>query len=246
MSSNITVQKILGILLHRIKFIIAAGLVVGLLFFLYSNFLITPTYSTSTMIYVQNYNKAQQEAAKQAQQKSIDESESKTLSEAQQSNNEIAGKIFLSDINGSAQLAKICVILFRNSDKITRLYDGCNVNMAVEEGTFYVTISVTGSNPQKVANVANQIAKACPKVFSERITYGQVGVIREAYPPSAPSSPDKTKNTLIGVAIGLVAACLISILLELIDTTIKADEDLTEIYDIPVFAEIPDFESQGR
>ena len=54
------------------------------------------------------------------------------------------------------------------------------------------------------------------------------------------------KNTLIGVAVGLVLACLIAILLELIDTTIKNDDDLSAMYKIPVFAEIPDFESSGR
>jgi capsular polysaccharide biosynthesis protein len=41
----------------------------------------------------------------------------------------------------------------------------------------------------------------------------------------------------------LILACVISILLELIDTTIKPDEDLSEIYKVPVFAEIPDFET---
>ena len=36
------------------------------------------------------------------------------------------------------------------------------------------------------------------------------------------------------------------VLLELIDTTIKSDEDLSEIYKIPVFAEIPDFNTGGK
>ena len=54
------------------------------------------------------------------------------------------------------------------------------------------------------------------------------------------------RNTLIGFAVGLVAACLISVMLELIDTTIKSDEDLSEIYKIPVFAEIPDLNTGGK
>ena len=51
---------------------------------------------------------------------------------------------------------------------------------------------------------------------------------------------------MIGFAVGLIAACVIAILLELIDTTIKSDEDLAELYKIPVFAEIPDFENGSR
>lgn len=43
---------------------------------------------------------------------------------------------------------------------------------------------------------------------------------------------------MIGLVIGLVASVLISILLELIDLTVKPDDDLQEMYDIPIFAEI--------
>ena len=236
MTKNITIQRILGILLHRIRLILISGLVAGLLFFLYTSFFITPMYSTSTMIFVQNYNKAKQS---DAQQDERDKSKN-------ESNNEYAGKIFNSDISGSSNLANICVILFRNSDEITTLYNGCNVNISVETGTFYITITVTGSDPDKCCSVANSIAQSCATVFYEHFDYGQIGTIREAKVPSAPYSPDKLKNTLIGVAIGLVGACLVAILLELIDITIRPDEDLAEIYKIPVFAEIPDFESQGR
>jgi capsular polysaccharide biosynthesis protein len=115
--------------------------------------------------------------------------------------------------------------------------------MAVNENTFYVTITVDGTDPVKCANVANQISEQCINVYPKYFDYGQIGIIRTAKEPSAPYSPDKLKNTLIGAAIGLVLACVISILLELIDTTIKPDEDLSEIYKVPVFAEIPDFES---
>ena len=42
MPKNITVQKILFILLHRLPMIILSGVLVGLMFFLYSSFLIKP------------------------------------------------------------------------------------------------------------------------------------------------------------------------------------------------------------
>ena len=128
-------------------------------------------------------------------------------------------------------------------NEITQLYDGCTVNMAVNENTFYVTITVDGTDPVQCANVANQISETCINVYPKYFDYGQIGIIRTAKEPTAPYSPDKFKNTLIGAAIGLVLACVISILLELIDTTIKPDEDLSEIYKVPVFAEIPDFET---
>ena len=245
MPKNITIQRILGVLLHRIRFIVIVALAAGLLTFLYTNFFITPQYTSSTMIFVQNYNKKDTSSDSSANKSDADASKNSNSS-SNESNNEVAQKIFNSDISGSSTLAKICVTLFQNSDKITALYSGCNVGFSTVDGTFYINVNVSGSDPEKCANAANQIADMCNVVFHDNFMYGQLGIIRTAKAPSAPISPDKMKNTLIGFAVGLVAACLISILLELIDTTIKSDEDLSEIYKIPVFAEIPDFNTGGK
>lgn len=218
MAKNITVQKIIGVLLHRMKFILLVTLIMGISFFMYSKFVIAPMYTTSAMIYVQNYNKSSDV-------------------------NKDANKIYSADISGSANLAGICVTLFKNSDEITSLYDGCYVDISVNDKTFFITISVSGSDPQKCANVANQIADKCQDVFKSFLQYGQIGSIREAKVPSAPYSPDNLKNALLGLAVGLIASCVLAILLELVDTTIKADDDIQEMYGLPVFAEIPDFES---
>ena len=243
---NITIQRILSILLHRIRFIVIMSLAAGLLTFLYTTFFITPIYSTSTMIFVQNYSKSNPKTNASGADADAAQSAASGSSDANASNNEQAQKIFNSDISGSASLAKITVTLFQNSDEITALYDGCNVSISAVDGTFYITITVSGANPEKCANVANQIADTCDSVFHKNFMYGQLGIIRTAKTPGAPVSPDKLRNTLIGFAVGLAAACLISILLELIDTTIKAEDDLSEIYKIPVFAEIPDFTGGSR
>ena len=38
---------------------------------------------------------------------------------------------------------------------------------------------------------------------------------------------------------------LIAIIIEIVDTTIKPDDDLFKIYEVPVFGEIIDFETEG-
>lgn len=222
MPNNINIQKIISVLLHRLKFILLAAVLGAALFYSYSKFIITPMYSTSAMVFIQNFN------------------------ESREGINEKNQKIYSSDINGSCVLADICVTLFKNSDDITSLYDGCYVDMTLEPETFFLKISVSGSDPQKCANVANQIGEATKKVFKENFMYGKVGFIRQAKVPASPYEPNNNKYGLIGFVVGLVASCLICILLELIDTTIKSDDDIREIYGVPVFAQIPDFDSQGR
>ncbi len=216
MPKNITIQRLVAILLQRIKFIVLITLIATVSFFLYSKLFVTPMYSTSSMIFVQNYN-SDGGAAKEYQ------------------------KIYGSDITGSSSMASVCVTLFQNTDEMTSLYNGCKVDISVDDGTFFITFSVKGADPQTCANVANQLAEKASDVFKEYFAYGQIGTIREAHVPSKPYEPNNIKNAVVGFAVGLVAAIGISILLELIDSTVKPGDDLQALYDIPVFAEIPDF-----
>ena len=214
---NISIQQIISILLRRIKFILIITVIGGIVFFGYSKFLITPTYTTSAMISVQNFGSG--------------------------ASNEENQKIYGSDISGSTSLAGICVTLFQNSDKLTTLYDGCTVT--IEATDFFITFTVSGDDPQKCVNVANQLTEAADEVYKSHFSYGKVSLIREAKLPSGPISPNNMKNALMGIVVGLALSCVISVLLELIDTTIKVDDDIQDLYGIPVFAEIPDFESQA-
>lgn len=247
MPKNITVQRILGILLHRLPLIIISGILVGLMFFVYTNVAIKPVYSTSSMIYIQNYGKQNpNNATDDTQEATTAKPNTSSNSESLQSNNEVAQKIFNSDLAGSAALASNCVTLFQNSAEVTSCYNGCTVSMEVAEETFYITISVSGNDPQKCSNVANIVAEKCGVVFHTFFPYGRIGIIREAFTPTKPISPNKMQSALIGGAVGIILACVIAILLELIDTTIKNDDDLSNMYKIPVFAEIPDFENSSR
>ena len=245
-NKQITVQKILGILLHRLPMIILSGVLVALLFFVYTSMAIKPVYSTSSMIYIQNYGKQDQTDDAESTSPTEPATSNSSAESSRQSNNDYAQKIFNSDIAGSSALASTCVILFQNSNDITQYYDGCNVSMAVVENSFYITITVNGTDPKKCANVANIIAEKSQDVFKKHFAYGRSGVIREASEPTTPISPNKVRNTIIGGIVGIILACLLAVLLELIDTTIKSDDDLSAMYKVPVFAEIPDFENSGR
>ena len=61
--------------------------------------------------------------------------------------------------------------------------------------------------------------------------------------PSSSTYPNVSKFALYGLIGGLVIAFIISFILELIDTTVKYDDDLFKMYKIPVFGEILDFDT---
>lgn len=221
MSKEITIQKILSILLGRIKFIILLTVVVTLVAFGYTKFFVKPTYSASAIILVQNF----------------DNSEAET-----QPNTGEVQRVWSSDLTSSATLANYCSVLFLNSPKMTEILNGCSLSITSENETNFLRVTVSCGDPKKAADVANQVAQAAPDVFIECYKAGSIITIREASQPSAPSSPNVMKNTLFGFLVGLVLSVLLALFFDIIDTTIKPDDDLFKLYGIPVLAEIMDFE----
>lgn len=226
MPKDLTLQKVLSILLRHIKLILLIALLATLIAFGYSNFFINPSYTASSLILVQNYN---EEATTEATTSAYDSEE----------------KVNVSDITASATLAANCVILFSNSPDMTSLMDGASVSISQVDESYFIRITATSTNAQTAANVANQLADQASVCFHERFTYGKVDTINTASTPSSPSSPNIPKNTLYGLVAGLVLGVLLSLFLEIIDTTIKPGDELEKMYKIPVFAEIVDFEKEG-
>lgn len=220
---DLTPQKILTIVLRHIKLIVLIAILTTLITYGYSKFFITPTYTASAMLFVQNYDE-----------------------NATQPTSFNTGKADISSISASATLAKQCVYLFTNSPDMTNIASGAYVSITTVDESNFLRITATAPNAQQAANVVNQLADQAPKCFASYYdNNGKISTVTSATPPSIPSSPNVKQNTLYGVVIGIVLGVLLSLFLEIIDTTIKAGDDLAKMYKLPVFAEIVDFEQEG-
>lgn len=226
MKKDITIQKILFILLRHVKLIILITVLATLVTYGYSKFFIKPIYSTSSLILVQNFDNSS--------------STEPTTSKGTNQN-----RVYGSDLSSSATLANTCSVLFQNSPEMIQIMDGCSLSITSEKDTNFLRITVTSSDPKKAADVANKVAEKAPSVYLEVFQYGKVDTVRNAAVPGAPSAPDVNKNTMFGFIVGLLISVLAALFLDTIDTTIKPDDDLYKIYGIPVFAEIVDFESEA-
>ena len=229
MKKQITIGDLLKIFLQHIKLIIIVTLLGALLAFIYVTYFVTPMYSTSALILVQNGNSF--------------ESDINTANK----NNTLSGeKVNTSDITSSQMLANTCSTLFTVDPDMKSIISGATINISVVEDSYFLRISSTSSDPHTAANIANLVANTAPQVFKKYFgDAGKVDTVEEANVPSSPSSPNKPKYVLIGLIAGLVLSLVISFLLEIIDTTIKPGDDLYKMYEIPVFAEIVDFETEG-
>lgn len=227
MSRQITVNDILKMFLAHIKLIIILALVGMIVTFGYVKLFVTEMYSTTALILVQNdagFNDSSSTA----------------------SNNTDNEKVDTNNITQSVMLANTCSVLFTRDPQMKAIIAGNSVSITAIEDSYFLEIRVTSSDPLTAANVANQVAQEAPVVFAKYFgEAGKVDTVEEASIPSAPSSPDVQQYVILGLLAGLVLGLGIAFLLEIIDTTVKPGDDLYDIYKIPVFAEIIDFEMEG-
>ena len=228
MKKQLTIADVLKMFLQHIKLIIIVTILGAVLAFLYVTYMVTPMYSTSALILVQNGNSFETD---------ISSSSSKSLS---------GEKVNMNDISSSQMLANTCSTLFTVDPDMKSIISGASISISVVEESYFLRISSTSSDPHTAANIANLVANTAPQVFKKYFgDAGKVDTVEEANVPSSPSSPNRSRYVLIGLLVGLVLSLVISFLIEIIDTTIKPGDDLYKMYDIPVFAEIVDFESEG-
>ncbi len=72
------------------------------------------------------------------------------------------------------------------------------------------------------------------------LNYGNVQVAQEALAPTSPSSPKISRNTGLGVLLGLLIGLGLAFVLEHLDRRIKGPEDLETIYRLPMLGVVPE------
>ena len=113
--------------------------------------------------------------------------------------------------------------------------------------TQVIQITVTNTSPEDAYRIAATLASELPDIFTGIIEGSVAKVVENPVIPTSASGPSYSKNAIIGALLGAILAVAIIVILELFDTTIKSEEDLLDIIDVPILTYIPDFEnSQGK
>ncbi len=123
--------------------------------------------------------------------------------------------------------------------------DDYEIQVSSETTTRVITLSVTGSDPQGTANVANALAKSISDVAQEVMNVESVNVIDEAATPEAPSGPNRLLYVAVAAMAGLFASVAIVVLMDVIDTRVRSAEDVEEMLGLPVIGRIPEMKG-GR
>ncbi len=224
MGQEFTIKAVVGMLRLHLKMIIVLTLVFGFAAYAYATLFITPLYSATASVFIQNSN-------------SKDDYD----------------KTYTADLTAATYLAKNCAIIFKDNHMLSQTKEQLNLPYSLkylssiiaitsEPSTQVLYITVTCSDPQTAADIANKIIELAPNEFKNIIEVGNVKKIDSATVPTSSSYPNVKKYTFFGLAAGVFVSVLLSMFLEIIDTSVKPHDDLFEMYAIPVFAEILDFE----
>lgn len=105
--------------------------------------------------------------------------------------------------------------------------------------TQVMNISVSGTNPVEVADIANALADVVPSI-GKTVEGSSAHVIEYAVVPSAPYSPNHFKNVVYGATIGLLLTVVAVTSAVILDLTIRDEDDIQHYCKYPLLATIPD------
>lgn len=157
----------------------------------------------------------------------------------------------LNDLQLGAQISKDYMILITSSPVLEEVIDnlglemgyqslkGC-IDIANEEDTRILSISVTMHDPEMAKEVVNELAKVSSKYIGDKMEVSPPKIIEKGRMPLHKDGPDMKKNVMVGMLAGMVLVCGIIVVLELLNDAIRNEEDIEQYLGVPVFAVVPD------
>ena len=114
-----------------------------------------------------------------------------------------------------------------------------NISVSSVSDTELIKITVKTDNPKYSADIANETAKVFTSEVAEIYNINNVHVVDEAEESSVPSNIDHKKDIIMFAAIGVVIAFIYVIIAAMLDTTVKTEEEIERLVNLPVLASIP-------
>ncbi len=219
---DIDLKRLFFEVLKRAWLIILVGVICAGSAFAYAKFFVTPQYTATVSIYLQNY------AGENDQ------------------------KIYSSDLSASqsliptySELVTSNRVLEKVAAKLDNRYTVAQIrntfSAAAVEDTAILKISIRHNVPEEAANIANAIADIAPAIIMEYAEGSSVKVVDGAKIPQDISYPSYIQWTVISFVLGAAITFFIVVLLFIFNSHIDNEDDLVKLFDAPVVGRIPDF-----
>jgi capsular polysaccharide biosynthesis protein len=144
-----------------------------------------------------------------------------------------------SEIAKSKSVAKLAAENLENRYTAQQIMEASNITPQTK--TQILTISAMSGNAEDAKDIVQALADSF--IAQSAVVYPSGNVIKvidEAEIPQAPVQPNKRLNTILGLFLGILVSGSMVMLLELMDRSIRTEEDVTKYLNgLPVVGIIP-------
>ena len=214
-----TLLELLQLMRKHLKLVILLPIVCALAMGVYSYAFMANTYTASTSMYV--------------------------LAKQTSANSDNAANY--SNLNASQMLANDVSTLLKSdriaADTVKNLHldslKGYSTKVTSETTSRVITLSVTGSDPDTSAAIANEMASNVSKVAQQVMDVQSVNVIDQAISPSSPSGPNRSMYIAVALLAGLFIAIAIVVVSDMLNTKVRNADEVEELLGLPVIGRMP-------
>jgi capsular polysaccharide biosynthesis protein len=219
MEETISIKDILKTLKKRWKLIMLLTLIAALISGTISYFLLTPIYQSSTQILVNQ----------------------------KQSENQLDS----TQIRSNIDMINTYSVIIKSPAILEKVIDELNLNQSVEQLSEKITINsqensqvfsltVQDSDPSQAVKIANTVSETFQKEIKDIMNVDNVSVLANAEIKDDPTpvKPNPLLNIAIAVVVGLIAGIGLAFILEYMDNTIKDEDDIERLLELPILGSI--------
>ncbi|PLS17785.1 capsular biosynthesis protein [Bacillus sp. M6-12] len=115
-----------------------------------------------------------------------------------------------------------------------------SVSVTQEGQSQVVTINVQNHDPAEAVLIANEIAKVFQREISALMRVDNITILTpaELHDNPVPVKPQPLLNMAIALVVGLMAGVGLAFLLEYLDNTIKSEQDIEKLLELPVLGAV--------
>ena len=220
---RLSLRDIIDLFIFNIKMIVTITLIFAIATLIYSTTMIVPKYQTDVTLYVNNTKVT------------------------------ITDRTTSSDLSTSQMLVPTCINLINTDIMSTEVAKADGLSYSASQikgmtsasqvgGTEILKITIKGTEPKDITKIANTYADVVPEIIGGNggiVEACSIRLIDKAKVPQAPYSPNVTRNTIIGFIVGLIISCSFILIREILDSRIKNENDLEELFQAPILGTIP-------
>lgn len=222
---TIDLRELLHVLKSNLILIVAVTVIAALIGGLVTIFLITPLYEAEATMYVNTRQ---------------DQTANVTNDQLTSAKNLVPTYSII--VKSDTVLNQVITNLALNTtyDKLA-----AKVNVSAVDATQVMRVAVQDADPALAKSIVAEITNIAPGIIIDMVEAGSAKVISAARVGDKPVSPKKTINIAISALVGLVASIGYTLLREMLNNTLKTDEDIQKHLGIVVLGVIPEVEAQA-